>query len=87
MDKFSRITSCLKFFQSAAKNFKDKYFQGWINPQNTQKNLSLKICCPTVPTYSYICKKTIKLLLKHSDVQYCQYIDYRDIIFHIMIMI
>jgi len=31
VDKFSRITSCLKYFQSAAKIFKGKYFWGWIN--------------------------------------------------------
>jgi len=31
VDKFLRITSHLKYFKSAAKNFEDKYFRGWIN--------------------------------------------------------
>jgi len=39
MDKFLRITSRLKYFQSAAKIFEEKYSQGWINIREILENM------------------------------------------------
>jgi len=35
---FGGIPSHLKYFQIAAKNFEDKYFQGWINIHEILEN-------------------------------------------------
>jgi len=40
MDKFSRIISCLKYFQNAAKIFEDEYFQDWKNICEILENMS-----------------------------------------------